>query len=124
MRIRFITVREGPEDVCETEEAIFHLRRPFLVFVPGYVMDRPLRRYVPGYKCYSKEDVDRALELVHEGATSIEAAKATRVPDSSIRRLLRKCTAHTGLCKGARHRPGTVWHSLEMSHLGGGSSTA
>lgn len=87
-------------------------------------MDRPLRRYVPGYKYYSKEDVGRALELVHEGATSIEAARATRVPDSSIRRLLRKCTAHTGLCRGARYRPGTLWHSHETPQLDGTNTSS
>ena len=83
--------------------------------VPGYDdtggRPSPRRRSLPGYKCYSQADLVRALELVHEGTTSMEAGKATRVPDSSIRRLLRKCTAHTGPCRGARHRPGTRWHS-------------
>lgn len=55
--------------------------------------------------------MDRALAMVHEGASSIEAGQAMNVPQSSVRRLLKKCSAHTGPCRGANQRLDTVWHS-------------
>ncbi|XP_076461349.1 uncharacterized protein LOC143293889 isoform X8 [Babylonia areolata] len=72
----------------------------------GPAIHPPLRRQLPGYKLYSPQDTARAVDLVHEGATLVEAYKATNVPYSSICRFLKNCTSHTGPCKGAKHRPG------------------
>ncbi|KAL8608908.1 hypothetical protein ACOMHN_063037 [Nucella lapillus] len=57
------------------------------------------------YKAYSQEDIQQAIELIHSGASLIEAETATRVPDATIRRFLKKCAAHDGPCKGAKFRP-------------------
>ena len=83
-------------------------------YVPGarfYVR----RRHWRGYKEYTKADIDRAIELVHNGASLVEAEKATRVPDASIRRFLKKCTAHPGPCKGANLRQGSYLQSAQSA---------
>lgn len=73
-------------------------------YVPGPGTSFFKRRLWRGYKEYTQEDVDRAIALVHDGASLVEAEKTSRVPDASIRRFLKKCTAHAGPCKGANLR--------------------
>ena len=84
-------------------------------YVPGARVYISRRRHWRGYKEYTKADIDRAIELVHNGASLIEAEKATRVPDSSIRRFLKKCTAHPGPCKGASLRQGPFLQSAQSA---------
>ncbi|KAL8615718.1 hypothetical protein ACOMHN_007471 [Nucella lapillus] len=88
------------------------LRQAWWWSVPGYVAATlavgmmAQRRCMQGYKSYSQAHIDKALDMVHEGAALADAENASGVPYSSIRRFLAKCRAHPGPCKGAKYREG------------------
>lgn len=53
------------------------------------------------YKQYSQKDMDRAVELVHLGQSTPQAALECRVPERSLYYKLSKCPDHKGKCRGA-----------------------
>ena len=73
-----------------------------LYFVPGAgdsVLCASVRR-----QDYCQKDVEMAVNLVHGGASLLEAQGMTNVPGTSLRRFLKECTLHSGPCKGAKFR--------------------
>ena len=66
-------------------------------------MDQP--RYYSRYRAYrtsyNDNDMERAIEMVHNGSTLAEAEFLTKVPQATLRRRLLKCQMHHGPCKGA-----------------------
>ena len=74
------------------------LRRLWRCYVAGSYIIR-------SYKQYRDEDIRRAVELVHQGASIREAKAATGVPNATLCRNLEKCKRHEGPCKGAALRP-------------------
>ena len=53
------------------------------------------------YKQYTQEDMARAVELVHQGHSTPQAALECCVPERSLYYKLSKCEAHRGKCRGA-----------------------
>jgi hypothetical protein len=50
---------------------------------------------------YTPADLDRALDMIHRGASVKMATEETNVPGSTIRRKMANCQMHNGACKGA-----------------------
>lgn len=53
------------------------------------------------YKQYTEQDRQRALDLVHKGASLRKAEAETGVPKTTLIRMTRVCKAHPGPCQGA-----------------------
>ena len=54
-----------------------------------------------GYKNYLRQDLDRAMDMVHDGAPLSDITKVTGVPKTTIRRYMKSCKEHSGACRGA-----------------------
>ncbi|KAL8615719.1 hypothetical protein ACOMHN_007472 [Nucella lapillus] len=95
---------------------------PFILWLIGTVKNQCYRQNFPPNavyeqffrpcKMYSEEDRRRALDMIHEGATFRVAALATGVPRSTVLRLTKACTEHSGICQNAKKRPDTLWYNF------------
>lgn len=76
-----------------------------------------------GYKNYLRQDLDRAMDMVHDGAALGEIVRATGVPKTTIRRYMKSCKEHAGACRGANMRPANMqWKLWSLSALIHGGS--
>ena len=67
----------------------------------GRTLPRSRRQLTGSYKQYSQADMARAVELVHQGHSTPQAALECSVPERSLYYKLSKCEAHRGKCRGA-----------------------
>ncbi|KAK7473332.1 hypothetical protein BaRGS_00035380 [Batillaria attramentaria] len=61
-----------------------------------------VRGWIRTYKNYTQQQIDTALELIHQGLSLNRAAMQSGVPETTILRRTWRCKDHEGPCRGAR----------------------